>query len=163
MVNSIVMENNYVPGDASDSNTLLGQVQQYINNNVKSSLLVNPEVEIETHDSLGNTFDNERVQYGNTATVTVKGELVWLMPLINIKNEYLTDGVAGLDGTYGANAVVGDDGVRDSRGFNNYYDASTGTEVNNYDASTVGDHGARTEIRFEYSIPCMKYYADIAE
>lgn len=163
MINSIVMENNYLPGTDTDPDSLLAQVNSYMDSNVKSSLLVNPQWTIETYDGSGNALNNGRVQYGNTATVTVQGDLVWLMPLLNIKGEYLTDGVAGLDGVNGANAVANSNQIVNDRGFNNYYDPTTGVEVNNYNAASIGDHGARTTIRFRYTVPCMKYYADIAE
>lgn len=149
MLNSIVMENNYIPGDITDPTTQLGQLQEYIDNNLETRLLRNVEIRVIDKDT-GNS--NERLQYGHTQEVTLTGEFVWLLPLVNIQGEALSDGVEGIGGG-GTGALRGDiDTQLQNRGF-----------TGDYDASQIGDHGAQPNIVFSYEVPCMKYYSDLVD
>lgn len=158
MVNSIVMENNYIPGTPTDdaaSGTLYGQINDYIKNNVSTTLLQDVRVVVDTEPTDGITSDNTRVQYGKTANVSVSGRFVWLLPLVNIQGEYLTDGVGGIGGAQGTGATVANpEAILAERGFGD----GTG-----YNEAAIGDHGAQSQIRFEYSVPCMKYYSDLLD
>lgn len=164
MINSIVMENGYLPGDETDETTLLGQVKKYMDDNVSSNLLIPvggnvcPGVTIETNgkSTSGSVADgnNVRVQYGGEAKVTVSGHLVWLMPLVNVKGEYLKDGVNGIstsDGTAYTGVIADAEAERERRGFKDGNDASSGVTNN------------KSNITFTYTVPCLKYYSDIAE
>ena len=158
MVNSIVMENNYIPGTPTDdasSGTLYGQINDYIQNNISTALLQDVRVIIDTDPTDGISDDNTRVQYGRTANVSVQGRFVWLLPLVNIQGEYLATGVGGIGGAGGsATAVANPDAIRNERGFGD----GTG-----YNEAAIGSHGAQSTINFEYSVPCMKYYSDILD
>lgn len=164
MINSIVMENGYLPGDETDETTLLGQVQKYIDDNVSSNLLIPRAgitcdgVSIQTSGTSTSgpvsNGNNVRVQYGGEAKVTVSGHLVWLMPLVNVKGEYLKDGVNGIstsDGTEYTGVMEDAEAERERRGFT----------MNNTETSGVLNN--MSNITFEYTVPCLKYYSDIAE
>lgn len=158
VVNDVVMENNYIPSN------MVQELKTYMDDNVSSNLLVLsntsiPGVTVETSKdgaSYNNAIDTSghgtgRVQYGGTAKVTVQGRLIWLNPLTNSKEEYLNNGVSGLDGTTTTTKNVTSELT--ARGFNG---SSTGI---------IKRNGVTLEnnIKFEFTVPCMKYYADIAE